>query len=324
MNENSKLISIIGGSGFVGTELSKDLEKSKMDFKIFDINVDESNPKSTYMNVEKENLHEILCKDSNTIVNLAAVHRDDIKPVSKYDDVNVKGAINVCNAARKNNINRIIFTSSVAVYGFAKPNTMEDGKKNYFNDYGRTKYEAEEIYRSWFDEDPKNRNLIIIRPTVIFGEDNRGNVFNLLNQIASKRFLMIGNGKNIKSLAYVGNVSAFIKYSLSLKNGIHVFNYVDKPDMNINQLVKLCRKTLFNKENIGLRLPYMFGYMLGAIADLISIVIRKSLPVSRIRIKKFSETTQFGTSIERLDFIPPYDVIDALKKTIRYEFIDKK
>ncbi len=324
MSESSKLISIIGGSGFVGTELSKDLKKSKLDFKIFDINVDESNPKSIYMNVEKENLHEILCKDSNTIVNLAAVHRDDVKPVSKYDDVNVKGAINVCNAARKNNINRIIFTSSVAVYGFAKPNTMEDGEKNYFNDYGRTKHEAEGIYKSWFNEDPKNRNLIIIRPTVIFGEDNRGNVFNLLNQIASKRFLMIGDGKNIKSIAYVGNVSAFIKYCLSLNNGMHVFNYVDKPDMDVNHLVKLCRKTLFNKDNIGFRLPYIFGYMLGAIADLISIVIRTNLPISRIRIKKFSETTQFGTSIQRLDFIPPYDVIDALKKTIRYEFIEKK
>ena len=55
--------------------------------------------------------------------------------------------------------------------------------------------------------------MTIIRPTVIFGEKNRGNVYNLLKQIASGKFLMIGKGQNRKSMAYVGNVVAFIKYS---------------------------------------------------------------------------------------------------------------
>ena len=51
------------------------------------------------------------------------------------------------------------------------------------------------FYKDWFNEDPSNRTLIIIRPTVIFGEGNRGNVYNLLNQINSKKFAMFGNGK---------------------------------------------------------------------------------------------------------------------------------
>ena len=58
---------------------------------------------------------------------------------------------------------------------------------------------AENIYKDWFNEDPSKRTLIIIRPTVIFGEGNRGNVYNLLNQINSKKFAMFGNGKNKKS-----------------------------------------------------------------------------------------------------------------------------
>ena len=41
------------------------------------------------------------------------------------------------NAARKFNINKIIFTSSVAIYGSAKPNTGENGDINFFNDYGK-------------------------------------------------------------------------------------------------------------------------------------------------------------------------------------------
>ena len=43
----------------------------------------------------------------------------------------------------------IVFTSSVAVYGFAPPNTDESGAINPFNEYGRTKCDAEQVYREW-------------------------------------------------------------------------------------------------------------------------------------------------------------------------------
>ena len=83
-------------------------------------------------------------------------------------------------------------------------------------------------------EDPKIRSLVIVRPTVVFGEGNRGNVYNLLRQIASRRFLMFGDGRNKKSMAYVENVAAFIEYSLSFKKGVHIYNYIDKPDFDMN------------------------------------------------------------------------------------------
>jgi nucleoside-diphosphate-sugar epimerase len=67
-----------------------------------------------------------------------------------YDDVNVTGAENVCNACTKLGIKKIIFTSSVAVYGFAPVGTDETGLINYFNDYGRTEWLAEEKYRACF------------------------------------------------------------------------------------------------------------------------------------------------------------------------------
>ena len=191
----------------------------------------------------------------STIINLAAVHRDDVRPLSRYDDVNVQGAKNVCEAARKHGINKIIFTSSVAIYGFAPADTDESGEANYFNDYGRTKYLAEQVYKAWQAEDPESRTLVIVRPTVIFGEGNRGNVYNLLRQIASRRFVMFGDGTNRKSMAYVENVVAFIEYSLSFEPGLHIYNYIDKPDFDMNTLISGARKTLFGKTNVGLRLP---------------------------------------------------------------------
>ena len=84
-------------------------------------------------------------------------------------------------------------------------------------------------------KDPQNRSLVIIRPTAVFGEENRGNVYNLLKQINSKNFIMIGNGKNKKSIAYVRNVADFIIFSTKLNSGIHIYNYIDKPDLTMNE-----------------------------------------------------------------------------------------
>lgn len=253
---------------------------------------------------------------------MAAVHRDDIRPLSRYDDVNVQGSVNVCDIARKHNINKIIFTSSEAIYGFAAANTDESGEPNFFNDYGRTKYLAEKVYKEWHAEDPKNRTLVIVRPTVIFGEGNRGNVLNLLKQIASGRFVMFGNGKNKKSMAYIENVTAFLEYSLSFKPGMHIYNYIDKPDFDMNTLVTEARKTLFGKNNIGLRLPVFLGIAIGYFTDLISKVTGKTLPVSSIRVKKFMGTTQFRSSVSETGFLPPVSLEEGLARTLRYEFLE--
>ena len=312
-------ISIVGGYGFVGTRLSEVMSLNDIEHNIFDNKADINS--ENYLDVEHLESLDVL-NNSSVIINLAAIHRDDIKPVTRYDDVNIGGAINICKCAEKFNINTIIFTSSVAIYGFAPKNTGEEGAPNYFNDYGRTKYEAELIYKAWQKVDPDNRSLIIIRPTVIFGEGNRGNVFNLLNQINNKRFLMIGSGNNFKSMAYVENVAAFIKYSLDFGTGVHIYNYIDKPDFNMNLLVKTIRKTLFNKNNVGIKIPLFIGMSLGYIADLMTIIFKKKLPISSIRIKKFTSDSMFTSSIDKSGFIPPVTLEEGLQKTLKYEFLE--
>ena len=313
-------IAIVGGAGFLGSRISKRLNETNKFFKIYDLKK-EKKDECIFIDVEdQESLDQLA--DANIIINLAAVHRDDVLPISKYDDVNVQGAENVCNAARKFNIKKIIFTSSVAIYGFAKPNTDESGDPNYFNDYGRSKYLAEQVYKKWLNEDHENRSLVIVRPTVIFGEGNRGNVYNLLNTVAKKRFVMFGDGKNKKSMAYVENVAAFIEYCLTFKNGLHIYNYIDKPDFDMNTLISVSRGELFGKKNIGFRLPIRLGLLVGIFFDLVSKISRKNLPISSIRIKKFLGTTQFSSSIVNTDFIPPVTLEEGLRKTIKYEFLE--
>ncbi len=314
-------VSILGGAGFLGTRLSKCLYNKQQNHEICDLGTGKVSKNLTTVDIEDPNsLNQIA--GSDCIVNLAAIHRDDIRPLSRYDDVNIQGSLNVCEAARKHGIKKIVFTSSVAIYGFAPANTDESGEPNYFNDYGRTKYLAEQIYKEWQSEDPQNRSLVIVRPTVIFGEGNRGNVFNLLKQIASRRFIMFGNGKNKKSMAYVENVAAFIEYSLSFKPGLHIYNYVDKPDYDMNTLVSETQRILFGKNNVGIRLPAFLGIVIGYFADFVAKVMGKTLPVSSIRVKKFMGTTQFASSVSETGFVPPVSLEEGFARTLRYEFLE--
>ncbi len=325
MNRKMCAVNIVGGSGFVGTELVKSLiSESIYKIHIFDKATSSTYPELTTIgNINSlEQLRKGLIEGA-PIINLAAEHRDDVTPRCLYDQVNVDGARNICRIASEKKINKIIFTSSVAVYGFAPIGTNESGEIAPFNDYGRTKWEAEKIYRKWQLEDSENRTLLIIRPTVIFGERNRGNVFNLLKQIASGKFIMVGNGTNRKSMAYVQNVAAFIQFSLSFKPGVRVYNYIDKPDLTMNQLVGSVKGMLGQSEKIGFRLPFGLAYVIGKGFDLVAAITGKRWAISSIRVKKFCADSVYNTAIDETGFIPPVPLLQALEQTIRHEFIEK-
>lgn len=253
---------------------------------------------------------------------LAAEHRDDVTPVSLYYDINVQGMKNVLEAMEINNVKRIVFTSSVAVYGLNKSNPDENYSTDPFNHYGKSKWQAEQVLQEWYKSHP-DWNINIIRPTVIFGERNRGNVYNLLKQISSGKFLMVGDGNNKKSMAYVGNVVAFIKYLIENKTeGYNVYNYIDKPDLTMNDLVYNVSKVL-NKKIPAIHFSLWLGMLGGYCFDCLAFFTRKKLTVSSVRVKKFCATTQFDSSkVQSMDFIPPFTLEEGLANTLTCEFMN--
>lgn len=314
-------ITVIGGSGFVGTRLIEML-KDRNEL----LNIDKQ---SSHFHNDITVIGNVLDVDSikknlegvDVVVLLAAEHRDDVSPTQKYYDVNVEGARNVLAAMDAVGVKRIVFTSSVAVYGLNKENPNETHIADPFNHYGKSKWQAEEVLRGWQSKD-QDRNLTIIRPTVIFGERNRGNVYNLLRQIATGKFLMIGSCENKKSMAYVGNIVALIKFCIEHKvSGYDVFNYVDKPDFTMNQLVDHVGKVL-NKKVPSFHIPYFIGMLGGYCFDLLAFITRRKFAVSSVRVKKFCATTQFdATHIYDSGFKPSFTLGEGLERTLHYEFI---
>ena len=320
MNPKPNRIVVFGGSGFVGSRLVPRLCAAGHEVRIADLTASRQYPGlSVTCDVRCYESVRRACEGMDVIYNLAAVHRDDVRPLSLYDAVNVEGARQICRAAEDAGVRRLMFTSSVAVYGLPEGETNEDSEPRPFNEYGRTKLAAEAVYRQW--SAGNERNLIIIRPTVLFGEGNRGNLYNLFEQIRSGRFLMIGDGRNRKSIAYVENAAAFLQFVLRFETGEHVFNYVDNPDFDMNTLVALVRAALGRKGGGRRSVPYAAGYAAGLLFDGASRVLRRSLPISSVRIKKFCATTVFSArKAAEAGFVAPIPLRAAVERTIAAEF----
>lgn len=315
-------IAIIGGSGFVGTKLISNL-KDTPSLNLVNIDRQQSStfPQLTKIaNVlDKQKLNELL-KGQDVVILLAAEHRDDVSPTSLYYDVNVQGMRNTLEAMELNSVSRIIFTSSVAVYGLDKDNPDESFPVDAFNHYGKSKWEAEQVLQEWY-KTHSDWNINVVRPTVIFGEGNRGNVFNLLNQIASGKFMMIGDGKNQKSMSYVGNVVSFLEFLIQHKReGYNVYNYVDKPDFTTNDLVYHTGEIL-GKKIPTTHIPYWIGMLGGYGFDVLAFLTRKKLTISSVRVKKFCAVTKYdSTKAMSSGFVPPYSMEEGLRRMLNAEF----
>jgi nucleoside-diphosphate-sugar epimerase len=313
-------ILVTGGSGFIGTNLVSELMKNGHRVVIFDKRKSAVFPDHCILaDMRDQNKLTEALVEIDAVYHLAAEHHDNVQPETLYYDVNVGGARNLVSALKKNNVKKLIFTSSAAVYGINAGEPDETSPINPFNDYGKSKYDAEIVFNRWAKED-NSRGLVIVRPTVIFGEGNRGNVYNLIRQIASGRFVMVGKGKNKKSMGYVGNLVAFLRMLLNSASGSYLYNYADKPDLDMNSLVKVVLSEIGKNHDKILRIPYGIGIIGGYVFEILSIITEARYPISSMRIKKFCANTVIKSkNIENTGFETPVSLIEGLKYMISTE-----
>jgi len=255
-------------------------------------------------------------RPNQIVYNLAAEHKDNVKPTNLYFDVNVTGAMNICDVAEDIGVKRIIFTSSVAVYGEQCSKMSENAPHNYFNEYGRTKHLAEKVFEEWFRKAP-DRALAIVRPTVVFGPGNRGNVYNFLRQMKYGPFVMVGDGSNKKSMAHVSNVAAFLEFLLSQPEKTSTYNYADAPAYSVSELVELVDRVLGRTRKRRLRIGKKLGLVAGGIADSIALLTGNELPISKVRIRKFCSSSEIdASSAFSTGFKPVTKLADGLASMI--------
>lgn len=276
-------ILVTGGAGFIGTYLVKFLNESGNSITIFD---DFSNSnKHSIQNFEELGIKIIegdirdfkkisnAVKDHDIVIHLAAKISvvDSIKNPSKTFSVNVEGTKNVLLSCKKNNIKKIIVSSSAAVYGEGKKNFFinEKTKTNPISPYGESKTIMEQEIINFAN---KNKiNFIILRFFNVYGNGQTKEYAGVITKFSekiknNKTIEIFGDGNQIRDFISISDIitsiSKAIEYS---KNGI--FNIASGIPTNINELADLMLKISNKRLNIKY-LPQKSGDIEFSLADI--------------------------------------------------------
>jgi len=315
-------ILVIGSTGFIGQFLVKKLVEKKHEVIGFDINPgpEELSKLCTCIVGNMPFPEDILkaAQGVDLIITLAAKHHDFGVTREEFFHVNETGTQILLDCAAKLQIKKLIFYSSVAVYGTSNEPSTENTIPQPDNDYGESKLAAEKVIQKWVDDD-KSRSVIIIRPSVIFGPNNFANVYNLIDKIYKKKFVFVGKGDNIKSVAYVENlVDANIFLIDKLKPGIQIFSYSDEPQMTISQVVDIISEYMPHKAP-KTELPLWIAVSFGSIFDLLGKITGHNYAITAARMKKFATSTHHkAEKIRNIGFKQKIETKEGFKHMIEW------
>ncbi len=229
-------ILITGATGFVGTNLSDYLKSSN---KVHPLSI-------RYIPNQEFNLK------ADAIIHLAG-KAHDLKKTSRpqeYYEANFELTKQVFDAFLKSETTVFIFMSTVkAVADVVKDTITEDCIPNPITHYGIAKQKAEKYLLS--QELPKGKRVYILRPCMIHGPGNKGNL-NLLYQLVSKGLPWpLGAFENQRSFLSIENLCFVIKELLEQETiASGVFQVADKEPLSTNELIGLLQSTLNKKNHI--------------------------------------------------------------------------
>lgn len=287
-------ILIFGSSGFIAKHFINYFKKNSSNIIYgFDIKTPTNNLQVinfSYCDVRDYNTFNIKLKKIDLIINLAAIHREPGHERREYFETNILGAENVCRFAEKINCSNIIFTSSISPYG-VDDNLKDEATVPCPNSpYGSSKLAAEKIHISWQNRSIKKRILTIVRPGVVFGEGEKGNMSRLVKLIYKNFFFYMGNKDTRKAGIYVKELINQILWVHQRQNNnllpkLTLFNATMWPNPSISDYVDTIKSIAKIKRFIP-NLAYTFLLCFGFIFELIFKIIGKNNPFSPVRLRK--------------------------------------
>jgi nucleoside-diphosphate-sugar epimerase len=305
---------IFGGSGFIGTHLVSALKMKDSEAGIYNLDIvkNNHNGQSIFIpcDVTGEIDIDVPVSPDDVIFNLAAKVRFPGHQDREYFETNVRGAENVCAFAERYGIRKIIFTSSMSVYGASEEVKREETLPVPTTPYGISKLVAEGIHLVW-QAQKNNRQLFVIRPAVVFGKGENGNFTRLYWSIRGWKFFYAGRKDTIKACIYVKDLVDFMLYQLENSNqGVDSFNCAYSPAFTIEQIVKTM------KEVTGLKrfTVRVNGILLLWIAGIIKFFGGTKLGIHPGRVRKLMVSTNIsGEKMKSSGYVFRYTFEEAIK-----------
>ena len=242
MNDTHKLL-LTGATGFIGSALQQRIVMDEnYDLTIAVRKIEKLSEAARTVRVDDltaDTDWTDALQDIDVVIHTAArVHvMDDesVDPLVEFRQVNVEGTLNLAQQAVEAGVKRFIFISSIKVNGegteIGKPYTA-DSKPNPIDPYGISKYEAEQgLFKI---AQKTGLEVVIIRPTLVYGENVKGNFRSLMKWTYKGLPLPIGGiTTNLRSLVSINNLTDFIITCVDHKNAKNqVFLISDDDDIS--------------------------------------------------------------------------------------------
>ncbi len=247
---------VTGGSGFIGSNVSKMLLSKGVEVVVYD-NLSSGN----YDNIRDMNLQFIkgdvldkdavieACRGVDVVFHLAAsVGRQRSIDYPQLDsEINLIGTINVLEGMRANGVKKIVYSSSAAIFGeLQSPEIDENHPQNADSPYGVSKLAAEKMILSYADI--YNMTAVCLRYFNIYGVNQRydlyGNVIPIFAHrlFAGESLLIYGDGSQTRDFVNVydvarANVMAGMEYPET-----NVFNLGSGASITINRLAEMMQE----------------------------------------------------------------------------------
>jgi len=314
-------ILITGSNGFVGSRLMWFLEEKG--HKVFGIDkrsycLIEKHPNTILGDIrKKEDLAKFNHRKIDLIIHCAASKHDFGISEEEYFSDNEYGTKVLMEFASEADINKIIYYSTVSVYGHESVPCDESGNLQPDNPYGASKLAGEFVIANWQTHVPNNREVVIVRPSIIYGPYNFANMYNLIEMMYKKPWITIGKGNHIKSMISLNNLIDMTYFMIDqMKPGFEYVNALDKPYITVKRLMEIIATHQEFKEPI-IRVPEKIAIGVGKIFDLFGSVIGRDIPINSDRMQKFTTSTHyFSEKIRDLGYKQKYSIEEELAKTI--------
>ena len=293
------IITITGISGFVGQNLSKYLRDQ-----------------GHFLNgLSLRNENWSLDKSSEAIIHLAGKAHDtsNTSDSESYFKVNRDLTISLFDQFLNSDIKDFFYFSSVKAVADTVDGILEENfAGNPQTPYGRSKFEAEKYLLQ--QNLPAGKRLFIIRPCMIHGPGNKGNL-NLLYKVVEKGIPWpLASFQNHRSFLSIDNLNFLIlKMLLNKDIATGVYNFADDQALSTNELVRIIANVSGKKE----KLWKLNAQLISGIAKIGDFT---KLPLNSERLKKLTESyVVSNTKVKNALKISslPISAEEGLKKTIK-------
>ena len=313
-------ILITGASGFVGTNLINYLDKSNTRIDALDLGQKFSN--SICNSFNWNNFNELQFENYNAVIHLAGKAHDTRNQSTKeaYIEINFGLTKKISDKFLNSQSECFIFFSSVkAVADVVTGEELNEGVTPLpVGPYGESKLMAEEYILEYFrkdDERLKNKRVYILRPCMIHGPGNKGNL-NLLYSVVKKGIPWpLGTFNNKRSFTSVENLCYIVSKLIDNKNYIPsgIYNIADDEPISTNRIIELISE-VNNKKTRILKLNSILVKTIAHIGDILH------LPINSLRLQKLTENyvvsnkkIKEALSIEKLPETAEAGLIKTLK-----------